>query len=176
MAKFEIEVQDWQAEVFRKHVGAFLNAQIISDGSAIAEDKTFKLSTWQTKIDSLKEPIPEELLDPVRMAYAKLMRKAFPNSEDLTLHIESLEELNALQTSMHKVFGEYSRGSTARNGAVLVERYGLKTGEGKTLEVTGQLLFFSSSRTRELERRALRTIRDPFNKRLFVPHFITFSS
>lgn len=188
MARKEVtvEVEDWQLPVLRTYLEAFSGLQITRDEATIVEEKALKQRAWQSRLDSLLVPIPTELTAPVGNSYQRLLEDIFSPKSDkrapkrLIMESPSNTELNELQGVFYGLFHGDDRLHywllDAKTVAVIVERYGLKTGLPRSYQDLASDLFMSGSRANQLNLRTQAVLRHQPERDRLIPRFATVES
>lgn len=151
-SRFEIMVDSGREDEFRKMVSSFEGAKISSDPSrtrALREEKDKRLPGL---IAPMLDPVESEIEEGVREAVENLFHDIFDHHvqyEIKSLHLASNEELVRARSMLHGLYSINSQHS--RQLAVLMERYGLTTGQAKPRRAVAEALGYSESYVSNVE-------------------------
>ncbi|OGH16761.1 MAG: hypothetical protein A3C30_00260 [Candidatus Levybacteria bacterium RIFCSPHIGHO2_02_FULL_40_18] len=136
VSRFEIDIQKGQEESFRAHVASFEGALIQKDEAKIAQEKAQEAAHYQSLADRILLRVPPELVERVSKGYRKLFEDAFSSDYtdyELRFHLNTPEDIAKAGRVLHNIFSQSDhRRRKPQYLAIVIERYGLLTGEPKS--------------------------------------------
>ncbi|MEX2028318.1 MAG: sigma factor-like helix-turn-helix DNA-binding protein [Candidatus Curtissbacteria bacterium] len=127
------------------------------------------------RFDALVDPIPEELVEPVAQAYRRLFTevyRGFDGSTEVVVHVDTPEELAAMQREVHSLFSVNTQRLNPRSGAMIAQLYGFLDGKRKTADETGKIFGVTGSRVGQIRSRAVKVLRHPTIYGKIAPTFV----